>query len=353
METNRADQPNILVVLTGGTICSSVNAEGIRFSDAANVEIIQNFQAGGSPFSNNMTFTVKTPLDILSENMTIDSWNVLLRFFRTEVDWNAYQGVIVLHGTDTLAYTSSLLSIALAGVPVPVCMVSSQLPLSFAETNGHANFRAAVELIMNGITPNVYAVYRNMDQRMYVHYGAHLLQCGNYSQDFFSADAVQIDVSEFAKFSGKSFESDAVLMHEMGDLTPCVMQITPYVGIRYDAYCLDGVRAVVHGTFHSQSLCVERKNGQGAYSVSSVLHLLDRCRERGIPVFLAPCSADAYRYESTGDALNQGAFPISETTFEMAYVKTLVGCALGYDGEELQHFVNTSVNHECLNFCPL
>ncbi len=348
MNSGRNEQSNILVVLTGGTICSSVNAEGIRYSDAANVEIIQNFQTGQSPFSGKIVFTAKTPLDILSENMTINSWNVLLQFFRTEVDWNAYQGVIVLHGTDTLAYTSSLLSIALAGVPVPICMVSSQLPLSFAETNGHANFRAAVELIMNGIAPNVYAVYRNMDQRMYVHYGAHLLQCGNYSQDFFSVDAVQIDVTESAKFSGKSFETDAVLIRELTNLSPCVMQITPYVGIRYDAYCLDGVRAVVHGTFHSESVCVERKNGQGAYSEYSVISLLDRCRERGIPVFLAPCSTDAYRYESTGDALNQGAYNISNTTFEMAYVKTLVGCALGYDETELQHFVNTSVNHECV-----
>lgn len=336
----------ILVVLTGGTICSSVNADGVRYSDARNVEIISTFYQNYPEYCEKIEFDSVTPLDILSENMTIDSWNVLLDFFRSDVNWNSYQGVIILHGTDTLAYTSSLLSLVLAGVGIPVCMVSAQLPLSLEETNGHDNFRAAVELIMNGIAPNVYAVYRNSDGAMYAHYGANLLQCGNYSQDFFSSNAMKIDTSCPAKATGQAFETQGMLLERMSDLTPCVLQIMPHVGLRYDFVCLDEVRAIVHGTYHSQSVCVERKNGEGEYSASSVLYLLDRCKKLEIPVFLAPCSPQSYCYESTGDALRHGARSIDGMTSEMAYVKTLVGCALGLEGAKLQEFLDSSVNHE-------
>ncbi len=338
----------ILVILTGGTICSAENMEGKRFSDAKNVRIIEQFHLSESPYRDMVHFSTRMPLDILSENMTIESWNTLLKAFRSDVDWERYKGIIVLHGTDTLAYTSALLSILLAGAPIPVLMVSSQLPLTHDSTNGHANFRAAVELIMNGIAPNVYAVYRNSDHQIYVHYGAHLLQCSNYSDDFFSADAMRIDTPQNAKLAGRRFETNTWYLNNISKLEPCVMCISPFVGINYASYRLDGIRAVVHGTFHSESVCVERNNMQGSYSDFSVLSFLDRCREKHIPLFLAPCSPAAFKYESTGDALKNGAWYIEGTTFEMAYIKTLVGCALGYSGAELIHFVNQSANNEVL-----
>lgn len=338
----------ILVILTGGTICSVENEDGRRFSDAKNVRIIEHFKSGNSPYRDLVGFDVHMPLDILSENMTIAAWNMLLDEFRTKVDWNSYKGIIVLHGTDTLAFTSAMLSIALAGVKIPVCMVSSQLPLKDENTNGHANFRASVELIMNGIAPNVYAVYRNGDGQIYAHYGAHLLQCANYSEDFFSADAMRIETPENADLTGRSADTDEMPIMQFTELKPCVANITPFVGINYAAYDFDGIRAVVHGTYHSETVCVERKNGTGDYSEYSILYLIDRCAAKNIPVFLAPCSPTAFKYESTGDALQSGAFHIEGMTVEMAYVKTLIGCAMGLNGAELAAFVNRSINGECV-----
>ena len=347
MRNAKENNPKILVVMTGGTICSATNKEGVRYSDAKGVKIIDKFKRGESPFHNQVDFEKAMPLDILSENMTVARWNQLLDALRT-VDWNAYKGIIILHGTDTLAYTASLLSIVLAGMKIPVCLVSSQLPLSRRATNGYANFRAAVELIMNGIAPNVYAVYRNSDGVIYTHYGAHLLQCANYSDDFYSKDQMAIPDPDNACLAGMPFQTKTQYFRKFTALEPCVLQLTPYVGVDYSAYCLDTVRAVVHGTYHSESVCVERSNGTGEYGRYSVLQFIDSCKKRDIPVLLAPCSPLAYRYESTGDALRQGAFSISRMTNEMAYVKTLVGCALGYKNEALQAFVNKRINHECI-----
>ena len=337
----------ILVILTGGTICSTEDADGKRYSNASHVQIISAYKAGACAPYCNIDFEQQMPLDILSENMTVETWNTLIRYLKG-VSWNNYRGIILLHGTDTLAYTASLLSILLTGIPVPLFLVSSQLPLNSPATNGHANFRAAVELIMNGIQPNVYAVYRNSDDTMYLHYGAHLLQCKNHSDDFFSKDAVCLSDCSAASFCSTAFETTPCYLEQIDALSPCVLRIAPYVGLCYDHYSLDGIRAVLHGTYHSQSICVERKQGIGAYSNASILSLLDRCREWQIPLFLEPCSETAYHYESTGDALQNGAATLWGMTSEMAYVKTLIGCALGLSGAELTDFLRRSINHEMI-----
>lgn len=338
----------ILVVLTGGTICSTENEEGKRFSDAANVKIVEAYKNSASPFAGSVTFDTVMPCDTLSENMTVSVWNTLLGFFKNDVDASRYDGVIVLHGTDTLALTASLFGLTLSGFPIPVCMVSAQLPLHHDATNGHANFRVAVELIENGIAPNIYAVYRNSDGVMYAHLGTHLRQCGDYSEDFFSADAMSIKNTDNATLAGVPFETDTQLFLALPPLAPCVLYIAPFVGIDYDMFDLTSVKAIVHGTYHSQTVCVERKNGSGNYSPCSILHLADRCRSTDTTLLLTPCDKEAYCYESTSDILSGGAFGVCGMTTEAVVVKTIIGCALSLSGENLAAFVSRPINREML-----
>ena len=336
----------ILVILTGGTICSFENSEGERTADVENAKhkIISNFRNSTSPYKDT-DFSYLCPLDILSENMTINTWNTLLDIFRKN-QFNEYEGIIILHGTDTLAFTSSLLSMMLTHLQVPVVLVSSQLPIDKKDANGNANFRAAVELIMNGLKPNVYAVYRNSDNNIYLHYGSHLLQCENYSDDFFSLDAMKITDTENAHLEGKSFQTKNNILSELKKLSPCVINITPYVGINYDNFSLKNIRAVIHGTFHTQAVCVERSKKKGHFTNLSILSLIERCKENDVDLFLSPCSENSFAYESTGDALENGCLAISGMTKEISYVKTLIGCSLGLKGKELSDFINNEINFE-------
>ena len=339
----------ILLILTGGTICSVEDEKGKRSSETsqAQYKIVSEFHNSSSPYRG-IDFDYLTPLNILSENMTVKTWRTLLESLRDVHCRGKYKGIIMLHGTDTLAYTSSLLSLMMTHLDIPLILVSSQLPLSHKDTNGNANFRAAAELIMNGIEPNVYAVYRNSDGNIYAHFGADLKQCANYSDDFFSRSSHKIDDPSNASWKGRAFETKNNFLYDAGSLDGRVLAITPYVGIDYDNYNLDKVSAVVHNTFHSESVCVERSKKQGDITNLSIISFAKRCRQQGVDLFLAPCNGEAYAYESTGDALENGALPISGTTFEMAYVKTLVGCSLGYEGKTLADFVNTRVNLESI-----
>lgn len=361
---------NILLVFTGGTICSCPSNENQKNqSNAKDMSsyLEQDYKKSNSPFKDDVYFIPRfLRQDILSENMTIDSLNELLDIFRNQSLINNCVGAIILHGTDTMAYTSSLLSLALAGLDIPICMVSAQLDLKQPKTNGYINFRASVELIMNGIAPNVYVVYRNLKNKnhdhgdLLVHYGSHLLQCSNHSNNFHSYDEMTVLDLSNAKLEGKAFETNSRYIDKFKKLTDKVMLIEPYTNLRYSNIILEDTCSVVHGTYHSESVCIGRaktpdtdKNRNlelceviEADRPYSILTLVENCRRKNIPLFLAPCDEKNFTYGTTANALFNGALAIPNTTLELAYAKVILGCSLGKKDSELIKFLNESINHE-------
>ena len=351
----------ILVILTGGTICSAPDTKSNN-KNQSNAEfskgyIIDGFYKSKSEFRDQVEFdTIKLNPDILSENATIGFWNNLLLELKKEEIYTKYVGIIILHGTDTLAFTSSMLSMVMAGAPIPIMLVSSHLPLTKKETingkeyivenkktNGYINFNASVELMLNGIEPNVYVVYKNPKGKLYVHFGSQLLQCKNYS-NLFESEGKILSVNNNVK--GERFETDSFYLRKINKIDGGVLLISPYVGLDYSKFKLKGVRAVVHGTYHSDTVCVERKSKQEKFGKNSILWLIKRCKKKGIPLILAPCDKDAYAYASTGDALEFGAIALSKTTLELAYAKTVLGVSLNLKGKDLVDFLQKSINKE-------
>ena len=328
---------DILLILTGGTICSVENEDGKRQSDAesAKYKITSRFEKSDSPFRC-VKFDTKMPIDTLSENMTFDKLTLLLDELR-KIDSDKYSGIIILHGTDTLAYTACLLSLVMSEKNLPVCLVSSHSPIDSMGTNANINFRTAVELIMNGLKPNVYAVYQNSDGKTYVHFGSQLLQCGNYSNDFYSKDMIAVDSIETVCAESQAFETARNLLSEINELNSKVLLINPYIGLDYNSINLNDVSAIVHTTYHSQTVCVDGDS-------NSFAEFAKRCKKEGVSLILTPCDKKAYSYVSTASALKNDVISVSGMTNEMVYVKTVVGCSLGYKGNELNEFLNTSIN---------
>lgn len=317
---------NILLVLTGGTICTSVR-DGLRTLDteSASLRLVEAFRNSGSVFAESTRFTVGERFHTLSENMTVAVWNRMADYFRT-VDFTQFDGVIVAHGTDTLAYTASMFALLLTGVGVPIVFVSSNAPLEHgdARANGAANFRAAVECVGGGIPPGVYVTYRNVaDRRMYLHRACHLKQCGDYSEDFHSAGAV--DITETLSGISGAAEAKTPLLYALDEpLTDCVLHIHPYVGIRYDAYDVEKFRAVLHGTYHSGTACIS-----DGHAPNSILYLLNRCADAGTELYLSPARNQGEVYDTVPAMLNhvhngKRIIPLYGTTAETAYCKLLL-----------------------------
>lgn len=341
------EKAKILLILTGGTICSfgdDKNENRDVQTKKAERLLLKNFQESDSPYRD-CDFDVEMILDILSENMTVGRWNRLIAFLK-QTDLSKYQGVIIAHGTDTLAYTSNLLSLVLSGTAIPVFLVSSNLPLNNSQANGNVNFKTAVELICTGMDPGVYVPFQNEDGICYLHKGCNLMQSGNYSQNFYSQSALK--VSDIADIPRNWYQVNApIVLKDMGELKDDVLAIRPYVGLNYRWFQLDsGIRAVVHGLYHAETACVTVEQEEESHSI---LFLLKECRKRDIPVIIEPSREDQSFYITNSEMVENGAVPVYGMTSEMVYVKTLVAGALGYGRKDLIEFLRKDVCGEMID----
>ena len=83
-----------------------------------------------------------------SANIFPDDWAALaVRIGRVCMD---YEGIVIIHGTDTLAYTSSMLSFMLQNIPIPVVLTGSQLSISHPVADAMENCRCAIHMAASG-----------------------------------------------------------------------------------------------------------------------------------------------------------------------------------------------------------
>ena len=343
----------ILLIMTGGTICSRLDG-GVLSSDTKYAAPLLIDRLRRDSRYDGVEFEVLPVLDILSENMTLPRlWRLLEAFRSLDGRRDEFAGMIVAHGTDTLAYTSSLLSLALAGYGKPVFLVSSQYPLVDPRANGFDNFRAAVDMIMLGFGEGVYVTYKNSDGVTYLHQGAHLEQCRSFTSNFYSSDMRPcLDAKPCA------VTSERAPVFDLRGLEECVLKIEPYVGVDYSLYELSGVRAVLCGSYHSSTACVERGTKRQAFSKRSVLYLLQRCKANGVDFWLTGFDQSRFdqsgelnsgAYSTTADLLCSGVRPVLSMTSEAACMKLVLAYSLGFKGDEVEAFMERQLAGERLN----
>ena len=88
-----------------------------------------------------------------SANMTPDDWYKIARDIG--VHYQSYDGFIVLHGTDTMAYTASALPFMLQGLAKPVLLTGSQIPLCEVRSDARSNIITALTIAANFDIPEV------------------------------------------------------------------------------------------------------------------------------------------------------------------------------------------------------
>lgn len=82
------------------------------------------------------------PID--SANMNVEHWRSIVKSIAD--NYNDYDGFVVLHGTDTMAYTASALSFMLQNLAKPVIITGSQLPIGEVRTDGEENLITALQI---------------------------------------------------------------------------------------------------------------------------------------------------------------------------------------------------------------
>lgn len=132
----------ILLIYTGGTIgmmqdAKSGSLKPFNFKHLTKqVPELNRFQLDLHSVS------FKKPMD--SSNMHPRVWVELAEII--EKNYNAYDGFVILHGSDTMSYTASALSFMLENLSKPVILTGSQLPIGIIRTDGKENLITAIEI---------------------------------------------------------------------------------------------------------------------------------------------------------------------------------------------------------------
>jgi len=133
---------SILILYTGGTIGMVTNPtdHSLRPLD---FEYITKEIPELKKFSHHLVWKSLNPL-VDSSNIQPDNWKRIAETIYSLYD--KYDGFVILHGTDTMAFSSSALSFMLKNLDKPVIFTGSQLPIGLVRTDGRDNLIAAIEV---------------------------------------------------------------------------------------------------------------------------------------------------------------------------------------------------------------
>jgi L-asparaginase/Glu-tRNA(Gln) amidotransferase subunit D len=331
---------NILLILTGGTIGSQLENGSIDTRLTAAYKLVQLFRQQ-YPEHGNIAFKTLQPNQILSENLHPKFWQSLIQTLEQE-DLSAFDGIIVTHGTDTLAFTAAVLGIYFHRLPIPLLMVSSNYPLDNPHANGLDNFICAVDYIRQQEAHGVFVAYKNPGDEQRLHIGTRLLSCLPLSGDFISVQA-----KAFMTYSKRVFTAlhplpERHIRQSLRNRFARILLIKPYPGLDYRQFQLDGIDAVLHELYHSGTACATSQWGAQHSLVEFSLH----CQQRKLPLYLAPAIHSDAAYSSTCELLAHGAKMIWNTSLETAYAKLSLAYANFSDSAAIDAFLAENVAWE-------
>ena len=144
------NKKKILLLTTGGTIASVAGADGLEPHRSGVMERELN------QLRTYYDITVKDVMCLDSSNIRPEEWQTIAACVFAER--TGFDGVVISHGTDTMAYTASAVTFMLPNIDIPVVFTGSQLPLADILSDGPDNLRTAFAMAASG-RPGVFLAF--------------------------------------------------------------------------------------------------------------------------------------------------------------------------------------------------
>lgn len=280
------------IIFTGGTIGCQLADDGyLSLPEHASYLLLQGAEEQG--ILKGITVIPSEPLHLFSEQMTGESLSLLVNHMRQRILTEDCDGWILLHGSDTLAYTAAVLGYALGTELPPLVLVASNEPLTNPAANGWSNFAYAVRFLQEQAKTGVFVSHCNQDKIPVIHEATRLLQQLPGSGDLYSfCDAVYGVYDTEGQFHQRKTITPRKPLLPLSEpfqlLQPApLLQLTAAVGNSLSYIPVD-TKAILYQCYHSGTVCTD----------SVFLSLANTAAERHIPFFLTGCRSDQTDYDT-------------------------------------------------------
>ena len=310
----------ILVLFTGGTIGSATTDGIIDVEREGKYAVVEAYR---SAYGDDVEFECRQVLNILSENMGFSGWEKMIHEING-IDTALYSGVILTHGSDTLAYTSALLGMYFRHFDIPLFIIASNKPIGEKGSNGLFNFTSAVGLIKEGKYKGVFTLYeRVMLPTRVIPADTCRDRFGVYGYDGFN---------DFSVFSGVSenmlSRPRERIFHEDIKFRKRILFIEGYPAMDFGCFVpSDDTAAVLYSPYHSATACTDVSEGEN-YALTE---FIKRCITKTIMVYICGLKRKVPIYSTVAEIIKAGSIPIYSTSAVAAYMKLL----LAYNQEEM------------------
>lgn len=321
----------LLLLSTGGTIASVASNTGLTPGESGE-DLVQTLH--NLPYE----IDVKDILSLDSSNIQPEEWRLMAEdIYQYRQD---YDGIVISHGTDTMAYTAAMLTFMLQNIEIPIVLTGSQVPMSVLLSDAPRNltlaFTAAAKL-----QPGIYLAFNGKVMR--------------------GCRAVKVRTTDFDAFESVNFPPVAevtsdgfnIRTRRKSDTKPCQLNTNLDLNVSliklfpgFDpqimlAMAKSGCHGFVIEGYGLGGMTFIRRN------VAAVIGQLSR---QNIPVVAASqClyeRSDLTKYEVGRQALLEGAISAHDMTSESAITKLMWALGQGMDLGQVKEFFATDVAGE-------
>jgi len=310
----------ILLITTGGTVASRETAHGLR-------PVLDGEKLRAATGAAEGAIDICDLLSLDSSNIAPVHWQMIARAIAVQRAY--YDGFIVTHGTDTMAYTSAALYYMLDGIDRPVVLTGSQRPFEAQDTDAGANLHLAYRVAVSG------------RRGVFLAFGGRIIR-GNAAKKLYTAEddafrsigAVEIDLGADASETQHA-EVETFRLHDALDERVAVIKLYPgmspgviraHIGVGYRGLIIEG--------FGSGGV-------PGADAADNILPALAYARDAACTVVLTTqCvydGADLSRYEVGRRAAECGAISGGTLPVEALYPLLMLRLVGTPAGETVTH----------------
>ena len=323
---------HILLLTTGGTIASVPGGDGLQPAESG------VFEREMQQLRTYYDITVQELICLDSSNIRPAEWQLIAQGIYE--NRNGFDGIVVSHGTDTMAYTASAVTFMLPGIDLPVVFTGSQLPLADVLSDGPDNLRTAFAMAAAG-KPGIFLAF---DRKV-------MLGCRGVkvrASGFSAFESINARYAALVSNAGLSID-EAVLPPVQGqaqlktDISDEVflLKLTPGLSPRiFDALAQMGYKGIVVEAF-----------GLGGVNVlNESLAAIGRALKAGISVVVtSQCLYDSSNlgvYQVGTRLLALGVVQARDMTSEAAMTKLMWGIGQGMDQQQITQLFATNLAGE-------